>query len=199
MKTNRKYIGLGVFAAIIALVGVLAIGAVAFAQNPDGDGCPGHGLMGRLGGPANSLVAVAAEALGMERADLIAELQAGKTIAQVAQEQGKDAQIIVDNFLGSRQDALAQMVADGRLTQEQADAMLAAMEANVTAHLSQPWMQGYEHGPRNGQGHRPGFVDTDGDGVCDNWVDKDGDGLNDLRGTRGVGCGQRGRMGHWGW
>jgi hypothetical protein len=38
--------------------------------------------------------------------------------------------------------------------------MLAMMRANVTARLNQP-------GTLQGRGPGPGFVDADGDGVCD--------------------------------
>jgi hypothetical protein len=33
----------------------------------------------------------------------------------------------------------------------------------------------------NTGGHGPGFIDADGDGICDNFVDNDGDGINDNR------------------
>jgi hypothetical protein len=59
------------------------------------------------------------------------------------------------------QQALAGVAADaliaaGRMTQAQVDRMLATMRAHVTERLSQPW---------SAQG--PGFIDQDGDGVCD--------------------------------
>jgi len=44
---------------------------------------------------------------------------------------------------------------------------------------------GYGFGSGNGTGDcsrsGEGFVDEDGDGVCDNWIDEDGDGFNDNR------------------
>ncbi len=69
---------------------------------------------------------------------------------------------VVDAFLTLRAEKLADLVTNGQLTQEQADAMLATMKANVTEHLNAPWSP---RGP--GQGGGPGFVDEDGDGVCD--------------------------------
>ena len=33
------------------------------------------------------------------------------------------------------------------------------------------------------EGTYPGFVDEDGNGICDNFVDEDGDGVCDLRGN----------------
>ena len=41
----------------------------------------------------------------------------------------------------------------------------------------------------NGAGRGPGFIDEDGDGMCDNFVDEDGDGICDNAGTGGQGPG----------
>ena len=51
---------------------------------PGGRMMPGRG--GRMHGPDNSFFAVAAEALDMETEDLLAEIQEGKTIADLAAE-----------------------------------------------------------------------------------------------------------------
>jgi hypothetical protein len=110
VKTNWKRISMGVLAVIVALVGVMTISSVAFAQGPGGQSRGGNecgGLMGHWGGSTNSLVAVAADVLGMEQADLVAELQTGKTIAQVAQEQGVDPQTIVGAFIAIRAETMA--------------------------------------------------------------------------------------------
>jgi hypothetical protein len=96
------------------------------------------GRGGLVGGPENSLVAVAAEELGMTTADLLAELQNGESIADVAAEKGVDPQDIADAFTEQRAEALLQAVEDGRITQERADWMLDHMSAEVLEHLSQP-------------------------------------------------------------
>jgi len=121
---------------------------------------PIGGMAGLMGGPAQSLVAVAADTLVIPQADLIAQLQQGRTIAQVAAEHNVAPATIVDAFVATRQTRMVAAVADGRLTQEQADTMLATMRANVTARLSQPWSP-------QGNGPSAGFIDQDGDGVCD--------------------------------
>jgi hypothetical protein len=169
---NNKWLKLGTIATLVAVVGALALGATAFAQEPvgvqpfGGQG-GGYGLSGgrggMWGGPDNSLVAIAAEALGMDRTALVAELNAGKTIADVAKAKGVALDKIVDAFIAPRVTALNQAVADGRFTQAQADTMLATMKANVTAQLSAP----HAVTPR-GNGTGLGFVDANGDGVCDN-------------------------------
>lgn len=114
----------------------------------------------RLGGPQNSLVAVAAKTLNMNASDLVAALQSGKTIADVAKEKGVATDRIVDTFIANRAQALKTAVDAKRITQAQADAALATMKANVTAHLTEKWS------PR-GHGLGAGFVDANKDGVCD--------------------------------
>lgn len=140
----------------------------------------GYGLAvrGAWGGPDRSLVAVTAAALGIEQADLVAELANGpQSIAAVAVAHNVTVQTIVDAFLAPRSQITAQAVADGRLTQAQADAMLAAMQASVTAQINEPWAaQGHGNGACTGactgtpgQGMGAGWADADGDGTCDNF------------------------------
>ncbi len=159
--------------ALAAIVAITVVPAV-WAQGPvDGFG-PGMGRMsgepgmgrrggmgGQMDGPQESLVAVAAQQMGITQADLVAQLQGGKTIAQVASEKDVPLDTIVKAFVATRQARMAQAVAAGRMTQAQADAMLATIRANVTARLSQPWSP-------QGPGAGAGFADANGDGVCDN-------------------------------
>jgi hypothetical protein len=175
MKTRKWMLFAGVAVALGAL---LAFAPAAFAQGPatgngvrDGSaigagpfgaraaGGPMGGMNG-VGGPNSSLVAVAADVLGIDRVDLVAELQDGASIADVA---GDQVDAIVDAYVATRADRLAALVADGRLTQEQADQLLATMKTNVLEQLNQPWSpQGYGLGTPGAN-----FVDSDGDGVCD--------------------------------
>jgi hypothetical protein len=119
---------------------------------------PGYGQ--GMGGPQQSLVAVAADTLGLTQADLVTELRSGKTIAQVAADKQVALDTIVDAFVATRAEQLDAAVAAGRITQAQVDAQLATVRSNVTARLSQPWSP-------QGNGSGAGFVDQDGDGVCD--------------------------------
>lgn len=141
----------------------------------------GYGLAtrGAWGGPDSSLTAVAADVIGIEQADLVAELTAGATIADVAAEYNVDAQAIVDAYVQPRTDTLDAAVAAGRITQDQADAMLAQMEDMIGAKLDQAWQaqgNGYGNGACDGTcigtpgqgGAGPNWSDTDGDGTCDN-------------------------------
>ncbi len=115
-----------------------------------------------------SMVDATAEALGMEVADVIAALKDGQTFAQLAQDAGVAPQVIVDVMIDARSAALEQAVAEGRLTQEQAEEMLDRMAEDLPARLES------EHAPRgagNGyalEGARPqdgaGFRGGNGQG-----------------------------------
>jgi hypothetical protein len=164
----KRWLKSSILATGLAIVAVLLLGASAFAKGPAQRAtAPGYtqnytmGYMGgrNWGGPENSLIAVTAKVLGMNQADLVADLN-GKTIADVAKEKGVSTQKIVDAFLAPRAEALKNAVEVGRLTQAQADQVLATMKANVTAQLSQTWT------PR-GAGAGLGFVDANKDGICD--------------------------------
>jgi hypothetical protein len=159
----NKWMKRGIVATTLAIVAVLAMSFSAFAfakgttqQSPAPAYGQGYGLRVDTGytnntawaGPQNSLVAVAANVLGMKQADLVAELS-DKTIAQVAQEKGVAIDKIVNAFLAPRITALQTAVADGRLTQAQADQMLATMKAHVTEQLSEAWTPA---GPGTGSG-----------------------------------------------
>jgi hypothetical protein len=168
----------------LAVVVAIAVAPAVWAQGPAGGFGPGQaqgrmaggtpgagngmgrrggmgGMGGQMGGPQQSLVAIAAQQLDINQADLVTQLQGGKTIAQVAGEKNVALDTIVNAFVGTRQARMAQAVAAGRMTQAQVDSMLATMRANVTARLSQPWSP-------QGPGAGTGYVDANGDGVCDN-------------------------------
>jgi polyhydroxyalkanoate synthesis regulator phasin len=112
-----------------------------------GPGMMGRGMMGRrlmgrglgqgmMGDSDSSLIAVAADKLGMTVDDLKTQLKDGKTVADLAKEKGVDLQTIVDAFMAARQETLSQAVTDGKITQKQADQMLENMRAMIEDHLN---------------------------------------------------------------
>lgn len=92
-----------------------------------------------MGGPGNSLVSVAAEQLGLSVEQLVDELEAGKTIADVAAVKGVELETIVDAYIAPRAEFLAQQVADGHLTQAEADETLAHMREEAEEHLEEAY------------------------------------------------------------
>lgn len=218
MKRVWKFAGI---ATLIAILGVAAVGAVAYAQD-DGSGGPfdfggrfrqaiagilgitveeydaaveqaqeqvvgealdegwltedqaermrermdqgfgprgmGKGFMGPRGGflghGGGSLIGMFAEELDMSVQDLFAELQDGKTLAEVASENGVDAQAVADAYLAQLEENLTQAVADGKITQNQADWMLQQATESVPDQLNNTWEDCAPHGFPGGG--RPG-------------------------------------------
>lgn len=134
----------------------------------DGDGVCDHfqaGGAGRTGGPGGcawcafggtrgSVVDIAAATLERTRADVVADLRAGKTLAQVMEANGKTSQDLVDAVVVQRKAALDRAVANNTLTAQSADQMLAQIRTHVSQVVSQAWQPG---GPGWGHhGHRHG-------------------------------------------
>ncbi len=88
-----------------------------------------------------------AEALGITVDELAARLDAGETLSQIALDLGFDLTVVNDMLTQARLDALTRAVADGLITQEQADWLAARGSQN----------------PEMGMGDGTGI----GDGVCD--------------------------------
>ena len=110
-------------------------GGFGFKGMPVGRGGRDGRMGGWMGGLENSLINVAAEQLNLEVDDLLAELQDGKSIAEVAESQGVDPQTIAAAYIATLSETLAEAAAEERITQEQADQMLDRMTEGVTAQL----------------------------------------------------------------
>ena len=74
----------------------------------------------------------AASYLGMTEAELRAELEDGKSLAEVAKAEGKSVDGLVQALVAGAEKRLADAVADGRLTQAQADQIESDLEERVT-------------------------------------------------------------------
>ncbi len=200
---NKNWKRVGMTAGVLAMSAMTVFAGAAFAQgngpsNANGNGASaspvygqanrngngsggvgtGYGLAtrGAWGGPDSSLTAVAADVIGIEQTDLVAQLTAGATIADVAADNNVALQEIVDAYVQPRTDTLDAAVAAGRITQDQADLMLAQMEAQVTVQLSQAWeangngnCDGTCTGTPGQSGTGANWADGNGDGMCDNY------------------------------
>ena len=80
----------------------------------------------------------AADALGMTWEEFCDARASGQTLAEIAAAQGVSEQQVIDAVVAERKAVLDQAVADGRLTQEQADWMLDRMEDNASFMLNNP-------------------------------------------------------------
>jgi len=125
------------------------------------DGFGGMGRMGRGLGGESVLLTVAAQTLGMTEAELMTLLRDGKTIAELAEETGVDTQAITDAYLVQWKAKLDTQVADGTITQDQADATLKAKTEALPERLTSTWEKMGGAG-RGRHGGRPDDTDTSG-------------------------------------
>ena len=110
----------------------------------------GFGRMGPGPRGGNQLISITADELGMSLTDLLTELQAGKSIADVAAEKGVDVQAIADTYLAEIEEDLNEAVAEGRITQKQGDYRLEQAGERVTDQLNNTWEEGFRGGRRPG-------------------------------------------------
>ncbi len=94
-----------------------------------------------------------AEALGLTPEALFSELHAGKTLEEIAEAQGVDIQTVQEAIQSVRvkamKEAIEQAVADGKMTQEQADWLLEGIEKGYMP-MGRGWWGPMGRGPRFG-------------------------------------------------
>jgi hypothetical protein len=90
---------------------------------PLGRGFGHFGFFGSIG--------AAADYLGLSDAELRTQLESGKSLAQIAQAQGKSVSGLVDAIVAAAKQRLDNAVAAGRLTQAQANDMLADLRGRI--------------------------------------------------------------------
>ena len=83
-------------------------------------------------GPFGAKLDAAASYLGLTEAELRTQLEAGKSLADVAKAQGKSVSGLVDALLADAKAKVAAAVKDGRLTQAQADDLLNGLKDRIT-------------------------------------------------------------------
>ena len=79
-----------------------------------------------------SVIATAAELLGMERSELARLLAEGKSLADIAAANGSSGQALVDGLMAPANARLAEAVSSGRMTQTEADEKAASTRARFT-------------------------------------------------------------------
>lgn len=161
---NRRLLILAGAALVVLLLAGLGGAVFVFAQEPTppipfgwhGGGLGrhggGHGWGGFAwaGGGPWTMFDTAAEALGMTPEELFAELRAGKSPAEIAEERGVEMETVYDAMSAARSEVMPQVieqaVEDGRLSQEQADWLLKGLEQGLF-----PMGRGFGHGWGEGE------------------------------------------------
>lgn len=147
------------------LLGAFGGASIVSAQEPtpESEDAPsgriwgwGRGLLGFGRGGDWTVFDTLAEELGLRPDQLFAELHAGKTLEEVAEEQGVEIEAVREALGavrdGAMRDAIAQAVEDGDRTQEQADWLLEGLENGYMPR------RGFGHGfGHSGCGMRGGF------------------------------------------
>lgn len=117
----------------------------------------GYAQTGEYGPMHDEMVSALAGALKISVDDLNAELTSGKTMWQVAEAKGLTLEQFQTIMLDARKAGLAKLVADGTITQAQADWMLSRMQGNFGQNGANPnGCPGGMGGPGMGGG-RGGF------------------------------------------
>ena len=142
------------------LNGTLPLGGHRGEFGRDGDGMRGFG--GRLG-----MSSTLPDLLGIDAVELRTQLQAGSTIAEIAEASGVSVDDVISGMVSEASDRLGTAVTDGKITQEQADEALTEMTQRITemvngeAPLGRGGFGGRESGRRggHGDGFGPGNVE----------------------------------------
>ena len=180
MKKNRRHTIAAVTAGLIAggavgfVAGVPALTSAADVTidstvdsadaDYDRDERRGPGGRGGRGGRGGEQMATVAEVIGVEAEALREAFAAGQSVADVAEANGVALDDVVAAVVAEMESHIAEHVAEGKLTQDEADAKLADAADKVTERLSSvPTERG--KGERRGPGgrgeHGPHGVDHD--------------------------------------
>ncbi len=158
---KRFMILAGAALAVVLLGAAVVVPTFAQEQTPPSEApCGGHGGGFGLWGGSWTMFDTAAEALGLTPEEFFAELHAGRTLADIAEEQSVEVEAVHDAINAVRveamREAIEQAVEDGRITQEQADWLLEGLEQGFF-----PMGRGssFGHGMRGGfgRGMKGGF------------------------------------------
>jgi hypothetical protein len=106
--------------------------------------------MGHFGpGPFGDKLDAAASYLGLTQDQLRTKLDSGKTLAQVAKDQGKSVDSLIDALVADAKKHLDDAVADGRITQAQENQILSDLKQRITDQVNATAPRFFE---------RPGFA-----------------------------------------
>lgn len=173
-------------------LGTVGVGIAAPSASVSGTSVAGAGIGVAMRDAGGRLIDVVAKLTGMTSDEVAAQRQDGTSFAQIAEGAGSTSADVVTQALKVREAALAQRVADGRLTQVRADAMLSRMETRLTARVSSTddscdgsgaGCTASGSGTR-AMGSRAASGDCGGTGVCDGTGAGSGAGMR-----RGAGAG----------
>lgn len=171
MKSSKSIalVALGLTAGLVlGSVGVSFAATETTSTNPVV--CAGAKMGQSIRDAGGRLVDIVAELTGLSADEVQAERAAGKSAADIAEANGSSAEEVVSAALEARKALLDERVADGTLTQEQADLMYDRMSERLTERVNtdetgRPSWAGQGGGIGGGRGGRGGMR---GQGACGN-------------------------------
>ena len=145
---------------------VAAITAAGHDRDADGDGDMGRGARGM------GLQTVADE-LGLTVDEVRTAIQNGTTLADLAEQNGKTAQDLIDALVAEATTHLDEEVAAGTITQDEADTRLADATTRITEFVNSTQAMSGDGGPMGGgRGHGAGGMgDQNGAGGMGGAID----------------------------
>lgn len=143
MGTGKKIL-VGFLLVSLALT---TFAGISFAADKSGTNNPASGFIagcrGFFGGAVNDL----SKLLGLNPDQIAEKRKAGESLADIAKDRGVSEGKLVDTMVGARKKILDERVKAGIITQDQENAILDRMKANIGARVKDPAV-----GPGAGRG-----------------------------------------------
>jgi hypothetical protein len=152
------------------LLGLMAV-ATVLAAGPNGQGAAGPNGQGAAGQGT-----IIPSVLGLTQAQIQEQRQDGKSLAQIAQQQGVDPQKVVDALTTRYAERIQERVENGGLTAAEATELKAQVELRAKDMVNKTTLGGMQGvavgaGPANGNGNGNGAGNAgnggNGTGTCD--------------------------------
>ncbi len=140
----KRIVTFGLAFMLVLTMGLGLVGAVS-AQGPNGVVTPEENgsLPGRAWGHVRAGLGVVSDVIedliGLTRDEIHALRLEGKTLSEIANEQGVTDQELIDAIVTARTEVIDQAVADGDLTQEQAEWLVERAEALAPFQITNPF------------------------------------------------------------
>ena len=136
--SNKKHIIVFLIVALMALMVSAVSAAESNQQGPGGPGGPGADRPGRPDRPRGDgeLLQLILDETGLTIAEIREQVSEGATLAEVITANDGDIQTVIDAAVAKITERINAAVDEGRITQEQADARLTDLEANITERLN---------------------------------------------------------------
>ena len=164
----RKWVWIGIVAVVVV---ALAVGGGTALANRNTDRAVSQAVEYQWGGYLdNATLNRVATVLGITPAELTAQLQSGKTLAQVAKDKNVTTDKVVEAILAPYKDQLQLRVKYGYINQTQADLSLTTAKQQAEITLNRTFnAPGVVGGPNT-----PGYSANDMESYCNNMMGSGG-------------------------